>query len=110
MSKRVNFEFAREANKLLNAFVMEVDGGRVSEAPARLLLGTVCDEWIETKRFKSLKTREQYGWAISHVKSELGAMEIRAVGLRDLESFYRRIEKRLSAKSIMSGTVSPSTS
>lgn len=33
---------AREANKLLNAFVTEVDAGRASQAPARLTLKTVC--------------------------------------------------------------------
>lgn len=43
----------------------------MSEAPARLTVDTVVDEWLETKRFKSLKTREQYEWAVSHVKREL---------------------------------------
>ena len=33
--------------------------------------GTVCEEWLETRRFKSIKTREQYEWAVSHVKREL---------------------------------------
>ncbi len=100
--KTVKASSAREASKLLNAFVAEVDDGRAPEAPARLTLGAVCDEWFATKRFKELKTREQYEWARSHVKRELGDMEIRAVGLRDLEAFYRRLEQRLSAKSIRS--------
>lgn len=79
---------AREANKLLNAFVTEVDAGRASQAPARLTLKTVCDEWLDAKRFKSHKTREQYEWSVSHIERELGRMEIRAVGLRDIEKAY----------------------
>ncbi len=98
--KTVKADSAREANKLLAAFVTEVDAGRSTDAPARLLLETVCEEWLETKRFKSPKTRDNYVWAISHVKRELGMMEIRAVGLRELEAFYRKVEQRLSAKSI----------
>jgi integrase len=98
--KTVKAESAREASKLLAEFVAEVDGGLAREAPARLLVGTVCDEWLDTKRFKSPSTRDNYTWAMTHVKRELGKMEIRAVGLRDLEAFYRTIEKRLAAKSI----------
>lgn len=91
---------AREANKLLNAFVTEVDAGRASQAPARLTLKTVCDEWLDAKRFKSHKTREQYEWSVSHIERELGRMEIRAVGLRDIEKAYRRLEARLAPRSI----------
>ena len=98
--KTVKAESAREANKLLAAFVAEVDGGLAREAPARLLVGTVCDEWLETKRFKSPSTRDNYEWAMTHVKRELGSMEIRVVGLRELEAFYRKIEQRLAPKSI----------
>jgi len=98
--KTVKAESAREANKLLAAFVSEVDAGRSPDGPARLLVGTVCDEWLETKRFKSPSTRDNYEWAISHVKRELGSMEIRRVDLRELEAFYRKIEKRLAPKSI----------
>ena len=47
--KTVRATSGREATKLLNAFVAEVDGGRAPERPARLTLGTVCDEWFATK-------------------------------------------------------------
>jgi integrase len=98
--RTVKAKSAREADKLLAAFVAEVDGGKAPDAPARLLMKTVCDEWLETKRFKSPSTKDNYTWAMSHVYRELGSMEIRRIGLRQLEAFYNKIEERLAAKSI----------
>jgi hypothetical protein len=56
---------AREANKLLSAFVAEVDEGRAPEAPARLTLGSVADEWLETKGDAATRCDERTARVVS---------------------------------------------
>lgn len=91
----------REAEKLLSAFVAEVDAGRAPKAPAKLTVAEVCEQWLEVKRFGSEGTRTQHEWAIyGHIIPKLGKLSVRKLELQHIERFYRSLEAKLAARSV----------